>query len=165
MDTLVLSRFIEWSDDMPHLRTLTFFHWEGNKGTLLKPFPLLESITIRSRFLQCSEILEDLSAGGIGPRSKHLFIDGISSVKASLDLLKNRYHNAMRSTQQRDGQVCQSTITHFQSAAFEFCCDQSEFRDMIRDALESSGRSPYQCLRWAFSLESLRIFTLDDIED
>ena len=170
LETLVHSRFIEQSDGMPHLCTITLLvHWRDesvNMGILLKGFPLLESITINNRYDEYdSEMLEDLSTGRIGPRLKHLFIDGISSVKASLDLLKNRYQNAMRSTEQHDGQVCRPTITHFQSATFEFCCEKSEFRDMIRDALESSGRSPYQCLRWTFSRESFRILTLNDIED
>jgi hypothetical protein len=153
---------------MPHLRTITLLvYGEGGSVNLLKGFPLLESITISNRYLdECgSEMLEDLSTGRIGPRLKHLFIEGISSVKSSLDLLKNRHHNAMRSTGQHDGQVCRPTITHFQSATFEFCCDKSKCREMIRDALESSGRSPYQCLRWTLSRESFRIFTLNDIED
>jgi hypothetical protein len=168
--TLVDSRFIERSDGMPHLRTITLVHWGGeivDKGFLLKKFPLLESITIRNRYLdECgSEMLEDLSTGKIGPRLKHLFIEGGSSVKASLDLLKNRYHNAMRSTQQHDDQVCQPTITHFQSATFEFCVDKPKFRETIQETLESNGRSPYQCLRWAFSGELDHTCTLDDIED
>ena len=170
VDTSIHSRFIERSDGMPHLRNITLVHWGDapvNKGILLKQFPLLESITIRNRHLdECgSEMMEDLSTGRIGPHLKHLFIEGGSSVKASLDLLKNRYHNAMRSTRQHDGQVCQPTITHFQSATFEFYCDKPKFRDMIRDALESNGRSPYQCLRWVFSGELDRTCTLDNIED
>ena len=164
LDTLVPLQFIERSDGMPLLRTITLSHWDRNKRRiLLKQFPLLESITIGSRFLGCSDIREDLSTGRIGPRLKHLFVEGGSSVKASLGLLKNRYHNAMRSTQQHDGQVCQPPITHFQSATFAFYRDKSYLRDMIRDALESDGRSPYRCLRWV-SWEN-RTCTLDDIED
>ena len=53
--------------------------------------------------------------GRLGPRLRCIRVTSpVSSVDASLDLLKNRYHNAM-SSQQHDGWVCEPQITHFQS--------------------------------------------------
>jgi hypothetical protein len=68
----------------------------------------------------------------------------------------------MRSTQQ--GRVSQPQITHFQSAIFKFSRGK-HFWDVIRDALESNGRGPYQCLQWTFYGSSYRTYTLNDIED
>jgi hypothetical protein len=162
VDTSVYSRVIERSGGMPRLHTLTLCEQgkPADVGILLKQLPHLESITV-SRDLG-SEIWQDLSTGRLGPRLKHI-TSPVSSVVASLDFLKIRYHNAMRSIQQYDGWVSQPQITHFQSATFVFSCDKSQFRDMIWDALESNGRGPYQCLRWTFDGDSDRTYTLDDI--
>jgi hypothetical protein len=167
VDTLVYSRAIEQYGGMPCLHTLALYE-EGEPvdvGILLKLLPHLESITV-SRDLG-SGIWQDLSMGRLGPRLKHIQVTSpVSSVDALLDLLKNRYHNAMRSSQQHDGWVCQPQITHFQSATFVFSSDKSKFRDTIRDALESNGRGPYQCLRWRFGRYSDRTYyTLYDMED
>ena len=103
--------------------------------------------------------------GRLGPRLRCIRVTSpVSSIDASLDLLKNRYHNAI-SSQQHDGWVCEPQITHFQSATFVFSFDKSKFRDTIADALESNGRGPYQCLRWTFDGDSDRTYTLDDMED
>ena len=165
--TSVYSRFIEQSGGMLHLHTLTLFRAEpADIWILLKQLPHLESITV-SRDLG-SGIWQDLSTGRLGPRLKHITCP-VSSVKASLDFLKIRYHNAMRSTQQHDGWVSQPQITHFQSATFKFSHGGKHFWDMIREALESNGRGPYQCLQWTFYGRLYRTYkknyTLDDIED
>jgi hypothetical protein len=165
VDTSAYSRVIEQSGRMPRLHTLTLCEQGGpvDISILLKLLPHLESITV-SRDLG-SEIWQGLSTGRLGPRLKHI-TSPVSSVDASLDFLKLRYHSAMRSTQQHDGRVCQPQITHFQSATFVLSCDKSHFRDMIRDALESNGRGPYQCLRWTFYGDSSDCpYTLDDIDD
>ena len=164
VDASVYSRFIEQSGGMPRLHALGL-HEKGEPtdiGVLLKLLPHLESITV-SRDLR-SEIWHDLSMGRIGPSLKHI-TSPVSSVDAPLDFLKDRYHNAMRSTQQHDGWVGQLQITHLQSATFLLSCDESKFRDMIRNALESNGRGPYQCLRWTSDGDSDRTYTLDDVED
>lgn len=87
---------------MPHIHTLTLYDRDkpANIGILLKLLPRLESITV-SRDSE-SEIWQDLSTGRIGPRLKHI-ISPVSSVKATLDFLKNRYDNATRLRQQHDG--------------------------------------------------------------
>jgi hypothetical protein len=151
--------------------------WWHALPTILKLLPRLESIAV-SWDLR-NEIWQDLSTGRLGPRLKHMACPVSSvAVDATLDFLKIRYHNAMRSTQQHDGSVCQTQITHFQSATFLLSCGKSQYQairdalksrilDMIRDALESNGRGPYQCLRWTFDedlFESDRTYsTLDDI--
>ena len=162
MDTSVYSWLIEQSGGMPCLHTLKL-HEQGSKladiGILLKLLPHLESITILRDL--GSEIWQDLSMGRIGPRLKHITFP-VSSVKVSLDFLKIRYHNVMKSTQQHNGRICQWQITHFQSATFVLSCDKSHFWDMIQNALESNGRGPYQCLRWTYD-EEYCSYLLDDV--
>ena len=162
VDTSVYSQLIERSGGMPRLHTLTLCE-PADVGILLKLLPHLESITV-SRDLG-DGIWQDLSTGKLGPRLKHI-TSPVCSVDATLDFLKIRYHNA---TQQHDGSVCQPHITHFQSATFLLSCGESQFRDMMWDALGSNGRDPYQCLRWTFNgdlHESDRTYsTLDDIVD
>jgi hypothetical protein len=144
--TSVYSRVIEQSGGMPCLHTLKLCQQgePADIGILLKLLPHLESITV-SKDLG-SRIWQDLSTGRLGPRLKHI-TSPVSSVDATLDFLKMRYHNAV------DGSVCQTQITHFQSVTFLLSCSkydsqmtrdalESQFRDMIRDALESNGREP-----------------------
>ena len=162
LDTSVYSRVIEHSGGMPRLHTLTLREHTADIGILLKLLPHLESLTV-SRDLG-TRIWQDLSMGRLGPRLKHI-TSPVSAVDVVLDLLKIRYQNAMRSStrQQHDGGVCQPQITHFQSATFVLSCDRSKFQVMVRHALDSNGRGPYQCLQWTFDGISDRTYTLDDI--
>ena len=160
LDTSVYSRIIEQSGGMPRLHTLTLRDQTADIGILLKLLPHLESLTV-SRDLG-SGIWQDLSTGRLGPRLKHITCPICAAVDVLLDSLKIRYQNAVRSSTTQ--QHCQPQITHFQSATFVLSCDRSKFQDMMRDALESNGRHPYQCLQWAFEENSDRTYTLDNIE-
>jgi hypothetical protein len=155
VDTSVYSRAIEQSGGMPRLHTLTLCE-EGEPadvGILLKLLPHLESITV-SRDLG-SGIWQDLSTGRLGPRLKHIQVTSpVSSVDALLDFLKMRYHNAMRSTQQHDGWVCQPQITHFQSATFLFSCDKSQISGHDKGRIGIQWKRPLSMpsldIRWRF---------------